>query len=158
MLMGTFLVILPNILVGVIVAIVTAYATVRLSIRQFRVEQWWSRKADAYTSIIEGMHDMKRLDEAYLQEYRRGSPMPKERQDELANKAQQGYQIMRRAIDARGFLLCHEAITVLEALDADLDRAHGAVAYYEGWEMGEHAIGKCLAVLPGIAKKDLGVG
>ena len=156
--METLVTILPNLLVGVIVAIVTAYATVRLSIRQFRTEQWWSRKADAYISIIEGLHHMKRLDETYLQEYGRGRPMPKERESELANKAQQGYQLMRQAIDARGLLLCHEAITVLEALDADLDRADKAEALYEHWEMSEDAISKCLTVLPGIAKKDLGVG
>jgi len=155
--METVMANLPNLLVGVILAIVTAYVTVRLSIGRFRVEQWWSRKADAYASIIEGLYHMKSLHSAYVSEYTRGAQMSEERKASLAKKAAEGYEQVRKAIDARGFLLCQRAGKALETLDAALDQADEAEDFWEHCELGIDAVKKCLAELPLIAKKDLGV-
>jgi hypothetical protein len=100
---------------------------------------------------------MKSLNEAYKDEYSSGREMRKERELELAKKGSEGYKEVRKAVDGQCFLLCRKAANALEALDVEIDRASEAEDFYEHCEMAIEAISKCLAVLPGIAKKDLGV-
>ena len=38
---------------ALVVSIITAYVTVRLSIRQFYSQRWWDKKAEAYSQILE---------------------------------------------------------------------------------------------------------
>jgi hypothetical protein len=56
-LQGLLLALIPSIIVSVL----TAYVTVKLSIRQFYSEKWWEKKAEAYSNIIEQL--------SYLQYY-----------------------------------------------------------------------------------------
>ena len=37
------------------ISIVTSYITVRMAIRRFRAEQWWDKKGEAYTQIVNAM-------------------------------------------------------------------------------------------------------
>jgi len=46
-----------NILPGLIIAVATSWVTVRLSLRRFRTERWWERKADAYSDLLEKLVD-----------------------------------------------------------------------------------------------------
>ena len=46
---GILLALVPSL----IVSILTAYVTVRLSMRQFYSQRWWEKKAEAYSQIIE---------------------------------------------------------------------------------------------------------
>ena len=51
---------------SLIVAVVTALLTVRLSLRKFYTERWWERKADAYSRIVEALHKYKKYDQQKL--------------------------------------------------------------------------------------------
>ncbi len=44
---------------SLIIAIITAIITVHLSLRRFHSEQWWVRKADSYSKIVESLHEIK---------------------------------------------------------------------------------------------------
>lgn len=57
---------LASIISGLLVAVVTAHLTVRLSLRRFYSERWWERKADAYTDIIEALHAKLEFLEAFF--------------------------------------------------------------------------------------------
>jgi len=46
---------------ALIVSIITAYLTVKFSIKQFYSQKWWEKKAEAYSNIIEKL--------SYLQYY-----------------------------------------------------------------------------------------
>ena len=37
---------------GLLITVLAAWVTVRLAIRRFRLEQWWSRKADSYVAVF----------------------------------------------------------------------------------------------------------
>ena len=79
--MTTFL---TSLAVGVMVAIVSAYVTVRLALSRFRAEQWWTRKADAYASILEALHYSKDCDVQYMREFEEGRILNSK--DELAER------------------------------------------------------------------------
>ena len=44
---------------GVVIAAISSWITVQLSLRRFRTERWWERKAEAYERIIGALHDSK---------------------------------------------------------------------------------------------------
>jgi len=46
---------LSNLALALIVAVVTAWATVQFSIRQFRTQKWWEVKAEAYRDILDNL-------------------------------------------------------------------------------------------------------
>ena len=51
---------------SIVIALVTAYVTVRLSLKQFYSQRWWEKKAEAYSAIIHSLYQMK----AYVEKFR----------------------------------------------------------------------------------------
>lgn len=50
----------------VLLAVITAAVTVRLSLRNFYTEKWWERQAEAYSEILESLSHMKRHTDAFI--------------------------------------------------------------------------------------------
>ena len=44
---------------GVLIAALTSYITVRLSIRRFHQEKWWEKKVEMYSRLLVTLHLMK---------------------------------------------------------------------------------------------------
>jgi hypothetical protein len=152
--MTTFL---TTLFVGIVVAVVSAYVTVRLAIKRFRAEQWWSRKADAYAAILEALHCSKDCDSAHLSEVVEGRELNEEYRTQLLERGRNANWQLRKAIDTSKFLFCNEAVAVLDELRVGLQNADDAQQYVEKLESCYSAEKKCLDQLPAIAKKDLGV-
>jgi hypothetical protein len=152
--METFL---TSLTVGVIVAVVSALVTVRVALKRFRAEQWWSRKADAYAAILEALHNSKDRDSHYLREIDGHRDLVEEYRTELSKRGEEGGRQIRKAIDTSRFLLCEEAVRVLEELRAGLANVDSAQDYADAVATSLAAVKKCLDKLPAIAKKDLGV-
>jgi hypothetical protein len=51
---------------GILIAAVSAWITVQLSLRRFRTERWWERKVEAYERIIGALHDAKAFADTHL--------------------------------------------------------------------------------------------
>lgn len=66
-----------NLLVGVPVALLTSWLTVKFALRRFQSEKWFERRVDAYTKVIEALHFMKHCTERQLRAAERGADMPK---------------------------------------------------------------------------------
>ena len=104
-----------------------AYATMHLSLRRFYLERWWQRRFDAYSAILEALHDQHRyLDilrgeifdgDRYLDGYR---------QNALTLSTDAG-RLLRRYVDLGPLALSPEAVAALRAFlntsdpDADID-------------------------------------
>lgn len=50
-----------NLILPIFIAVVTAWFTVRFSLKQFYSQKWWEKRWEAYVTIIECLHHMKRL-------------------------------------------------------------------------------------------------
>ena len=58
--------VLQIIIPGLIISIVTAVLTVRLSVKQFTSQRWWEKKAEAYSKIIENLSNLQFCFEEWL--------------------------------------------------------------------------------------------
>ena len=59
-------VIVWQLLTGIIIAAVSAWVTVQLSLRKFRKEKWWERKADTYSNVIEALYNSKAYPQHFM--------------------------------------------------------------------------------------------
>ncbi|MCY2927439.1 MAG: hypothetical protein NT031_18785 [Planctomycetota bacterium] len=102
---------LTSLAVGITVAIVSAYVTVRLALKRFRAEQWWSRRADAYSAILEALHYSKDCDDCFLREIEERRQLAEDYRAEVTKRGREANWQIRKAIDTSKFLLC-EGTTV----------------------------------------------
>jgi hypothetical protein len=50
---------LGSIVLGLVMAVVSARVTLHYALKRFYFEKWWERKAEAYNSIFEALHHLK---------------------------------------------------------------------------------------------------
>lgn len=100
------------------IPIIIALITVKISLRKFRTEKWWEKKAETYSSVIDALHKLKNYcQQKLVAEYRPSSygenNLSKEREGELYNQYKQAHQEVIRAIDVGSFIISEAALKVL---------------------------------------------
>ena len=145
-----------NLLVGVSVALLTSWLTVKFALRRFQSEKWFERRFDAYTKVvIVALHFMKHCTEKQLRAAERGTDIPKEIENELVSSYRKGLADLQRLTDMGALLFSPAAVAVLDTLNAELLAATDEQSWWEHLDAEEAAISKCLAKLRPIAKRDL---
>lgn len=144
-----------TILAGVIVAAVSSWITVQLSLRRFRAEKWWEMRVEAYKRLIEAFHDSKAFSETHLEADYEGREVPEETDKELRARAKDAAREIARAADLGGFLLGDEVRTRLKKYQQEEAKASDT----ESWQMYLHgdwnATNSCLQDVIEIARRDL---
>ncbi|HEX9758307.1 MAG TPA: hypothetical protein VGB26_11000 [Nitrospiria bacterium] len=148
-----------NILTGIVIAAVSAWITVQLSLKRFRKEKWWERKADAYVRVIEALHHVKNFPDRLFDAGSSGQNLPEEKEKELIKHAEKAENEIQKALDIGAILLSKEAIIRLKHYKKDLDDALSQDPqrqnYYEFQLTVLENSKKCLEDIIKISKKDL---
>lgn len=144
-----------NILVGIVIAGVSSWITVQLSLRRFRTEKWWERKVAAYERVIEALHYSKAFCDAHINAVEEGRDVAKDRDQSLRKHARDASQEIQKVIDVGGFLLSDEAHARLKQYVKQSKVASNSQSWYEYLEADLAATESCLTDLIRIAKKDL---
>lgn len=140
---------------GIVIAAVSSWITVQLSLRRFRSERWWERKVEAYERIIIALHDSKAFADVHLEaEYQRRD-IPEETAGELRARSKSAHVEIVKAIDIGAFLLPGEALSRLTQFRRDEANAANSNTWFEYLETDWVATDKCLKDLIQIAKRDL---
>lgn len=142
---------------AIFIAAVSSLITVQLSLRKFRTEKWWERKAGAYTEIIEVLHDSKEFSDQHLDAEQRGNEISEELDEELRANAKIANAEIRRMASVGAFLLSDEALARLAQFRKDENEASNTTSWYEHLERDWQATSTCLNDIIDIAKKDLKV-
>jgi hypothetical protein len=121
-----------SLLIGVLIASLSAYVTVRLAFRRFYSEKRWEQKAHAYTKVFVALHQLKEhsVHELKLVEgpdfLPPGSDAEKKRRevmDRLEDEMSKGISELRLQIDIGSFVLDQAAVRLLEKLMLGLDES-----------------------------------
>lgn len=142
---------------SLIVAVVTAIVAVRLSLRKFYTERWWERKADAYSRIVEALHNQKNYAEQKLEiemSYPRGDRDRGKKLDKQWADADI-YAELQRAADLGAFVISEETEEIIRKF---LNRSKGDFDHDPLSEIIETDLAhtkKCLSAVKDAAKKDL---
>ena len=140
---------------ALIVSIVTAYLTVRLSMRQFCSQRWWEKKAEAYSSIVEHLAFIQFYHEQHLSEIE-GPNLPPDSQKHLNDGYRQAKESLSKARATGTYIISDDASAALQKLFVQLDKQ------YESWldeaENDLEAVKQCIQEMKQCAKCELGKG
>lgn len=141
----------------IFISILVAVITVKLSLKKFRSEKWWEKKTEAYSKIVDALHQLKNYCEQKLPaEY--GEPsLSSEKEKELGQQYQTAYRELVKALDVGSFIITDEAVKILETY-----QNRPELNYYENplcdiIECDLKYIKECLRDFKLAAKKDLGI-
>jgi hypothetical protein len=140
---------------GLVIAAVSSWITVQLSLKRFRSERWWERKVLAYEKIIGALHDSKAFADKHLEAEYNGRKISEEKDKELRARSKVAHEEIEKAIDIGSFLLSDEALSKLKQYQKDMEKASDTQMWFEYLEGDWAATSNCLKDLIQIAKKDL---
>lgn len=144
---------LPSLLVGVL----TALISVRLSLRRFHAERWWERKADAYSRIIEALHNAMEYCHARSVEDLVGVELTEEKSEQLDSDYRKASVELKQATGIGAYIISMETSAVLTRLQARKRPDPSQLARFEFFETEHAAYKEALDRIRTLAKKDLKV-
>jgi type I site-specific restriction endonuclease len=146
-----------GILTALIISFISSWITVQLSLRRFRTERWWEKKAEAYSKIIEALHNANAVSSAYMGALEESTQLTEDRKKALSIRNQAAVEEILKAMDVGAFLLSKEALGCLKQYQKGVAIASGQTSWDDYLEKDQAAIEDCLRDMIVIAKKDLEV-
>lgn len=143
---------------ALVVSVVTAYITVRLSIKQFCSQKWWEKKAEAYSQILEHL--------SYLQFYlgqRFNEAVGLEMLEDKDRKSlSEGYSKAKEAVTKAAaigaYIVTEDTAIVLESLLHELGKKDSKGDWVGDIDRWYGLVKDCIVKLREYAKADLKVG
>src|SRR6266436_7586330 len=90
---------ISNIVIGLISGGLSTWITYRLAFRRFRAEKSWERRADAYSRIIEALHNLQKYPDTHINYLWKHSEAPTEKDEALRKAAETATDEILRAVD-----------------------------------------------------------
>lgn len=146
-----------NILSGLAIALATSWFTVFFSLKRFRTEKWWEKKAEAYTSLLSALHNSKAFSEINLSAEMRGRELTDQEDKELREKSRESEAKIYREMDVGAFYLSSKAINRLKLYKKQIADA-GAINSWVQYLLDDlEATNSCIKDIVEIAREDLSV-
>ncbi len=140
---------------SLVIAVVSSWVTVNLSLRRYHSERWWDRKAEAYSAVIEALHHSKAFSDEHLSAAQRGRDLSEDRDQELRDRARKANAEIAKAADVGAFLLSEEALTRLRKYQVEDAKASNTDSWLDYILADQTATASCLDDIIEIAKRDL---
>lgn len=138
-----------------LVALFSAWAGVWFSLKRYRHEKWWEKKADAYEKLIDALHTAKIFNDKHLAALKRIKGMEDEEETKLFEIAIKSQNEILRAIDVGSFLFSDLTIERLKRYQNELGAISTSATWQELIEHDQNITKPCLDDLIVLAKSDL---
>jgi len=138
-----------------VVGLVTAFVTVRLTLGRFREERWWERKAQAYADLFQALFDVQWHAKRHLEEIEEGAHFVEGYMKQLADRASAGYMAIRKYAAIGPFLFSPATATRLAQLEKSLDQRTYNLDPHEEFSETLDAVTAALKDLRTTAHRDL---
>ena len=148
---GIFMALIPSL----IVSIVTAYATVKFSMKQFYSERWWEEKAEAYSHILEHLSYLQ----YYFEEWYSEGTGEKNLGDKIKEKLLEGHHQAKESITKAAaigaYIVSADTATALSKLICELEKEDSKGNWIEDIDRHYSSVKECIAKIREYAKVDL---
>ena len=148
---------ITNLGTGLVVAIVTSFVTVRLSLKSFVSQRWWERKAEAYSQSMEQLSYCEHYESTYLDKIERGAPTDSDWLEERGKEAGEASLALRRVAGVGAFTISENAAKALrDRLKPDPTVRQADL--HEVLDDNLYRIRVCMKVIREEAERDLNPG
>lgn len=149
--------ILLKVISAVVIAGLSSWITVFLSLRKFRTEKWWEKKAEAYSNLLGAIHDSKAFAEENLNAEFRSRELTELEDKELRAASKKSEAEIYRAMDVGAFYLSEQAIECLKKYKKESSEAGKDNSWVQYLIEDLDAANSCLKSMIEIARNDLKV-
>ncbi len=140
---------------GLLGVIVAAWLAARFTAGRFFTERTWERKANAYSTVFEGLHAMLIWTSEHLDAEMEGRELSAAKSNELEAEYQEAKKRIRKEIAAATWLLKPEVEEEMDALWAGLRKRRDS--WFEVLDDTYGALANTQTKLRMIAREDLGL-
>lgn len=143
---------------GLLLSIVTAFLTVRLSLHQFYSQKWWEKKQDQYEKILVALYHIRHIDDKLLASVEVGKNLETDRKELLLAKSREGSEEIERVVSIGAFSISKEALASLKRLRVNYDTLKtnfNEISYYEYLEQHILFTDACISDIILIGRKEL---
>ena len=135
--------------VGLVAGLFTAF----IANKNFRKQQWWERRADAYSNLISSLSDLLEYYGVLMDLEEHRIEVTDERMHELSESWSAAYRHVRRSNDMGSFLYSGDVQSALAELIKTHDKKFDSIFKHAA----EHysAVEDCLCTVVGSSKEDL---
>ena len=105
---------------ALIVAVISSFLSVKLSLKNFYSQRWWDRKAEAYSEI---MLQLSRLYHCFYELYLEitlGLPISKTKKNDLIKDYRIARENLEKAVAVGSFIVSEQAVSDLEKMMIEL--------------------------------------
>lgn len=150
---------IPGMLIALIpalaVSIITAYVTVRLSLKRFYSQRWWDKKAEAYSQILEQLSYLKYYYDEWLDELQAGITIGTDHKKRLSVGYQQSKESITRAAAVGEFIVSETTTQALSKLLSEIFWHHFEEDFNAAVQKSYDAVAECIRIVKGDAKEAL---
>ena len=114
--------IFTSLIPALMVSIITAFLTVKLSIRQFYSQRWWEKKAEAYSHIIEQLSNLQYFFGEFYDEYTHTKTLGDKNKEILSEGYHQAREAIVKVASIGSYIVSDETATALEKLLLELEK------------------------------------
>lgn len=148
---GIFTALIP----ALIVSIITAYATVKLSMKQFYSERWWEKKVEAYSHIIEQLSYLQYYFGEWLSEGLHEKNLTDKHKEKLSESYCQAKESITKAAAIGVYIVSDDTATVLAELLRELEQKDPRGDWVGDIDRCYGSVKECIAKIRKYAKVDL---
>ena len=148
---GILIALLPSLLVSV----VTAWVTVRLSLREFRLRWWWERKADAYSRIVEQLSTMEFCLRGMWDDYVGSRVLQDEERTQLYHEYKSTRKELIKVAAAGAYIISKDTAAAMEELLSELGNGVSP-DFVKQLNNEAQAQRECISKIRKLAREDLG--
>jgi len=146
---------IPNIVTGLASGGLSAWITYRLAFRRFRAEKWWERRADAYSGIVEALHNSLKFADTNIDYMQKGSEVPPEKDAVVRKAAQAGHDEILRSVNVGKLFLSPAALNRLTRFLEESENIKSEM-WSDYLEKDYGLTNACLSEFAQLAREDLG--
>ena len=148
--------ILEKVAVPIAIGLISAFFAAKFAISKHRREKIWERRVDAYTDLIEALHNVKRVRESMYEAELGGREMSDEFQNELWDRSKAARREIERVADHARFLVTPGIGEALSEFEKNMRNAlNQQDMWVEVLEAEYNAANSCLEKVKSIASKEL---
>lgn len=137
------------------IALFSAWLTVKLSQRKFRLERLWDRKVLAYERVIEAFHKSKKFSSENIDAEYSNRELAEERNTELRRLAHEAREEISRTADVGSFTLSEQALKMLADYQRESSDDEHVTSWREHLEHDYTVTDKYMKLFIAEAKRDL---
>ena len=146
-----------KIIIQILLSVGAAFLGAWLASRRFKNERWWEKKSEAYSELVEALHDMRWPSSEHFDAGLERRELPEEYSQELWEEFRRSRKIVWKITYSSSFLISSEVLKAVQEMERGLSNARNARFWFEHLDEQGVAIDTCIEKIKGIGIKELGI-